>query len=559
MLLFTLGAAGVTLLAVLGLLSVPAIDACKGDSRGLVGCMRHLIDQRFDFTTPPVPARPAAEETVPVVAALPEAVAPAEEPDQAAVPATPEVALVVPDAGELPAPPSDEVEFAASDAQVSAPVVPLVVAELPAADVGTEITRSLGPEPGAGRAAFPSAGLPDGAETTTTPAVIPDTIPPLPPLAASEQPDAEPEAAAAPDLPAEPLAAPVLPPPLASVLDAFDPQLLAPPAAETPVLPQPPVSEPVAPDAGEATDPAAAPEPVDVAIADLPPAPAVPEIVAPPVLPPTIDAVEIDGADSFVAGDGPAGALMRLYVDDVLVGESPVEGGRWLVEGVELFTRPSQLLRVDAVEPATGRVLSSTAISFEIELPAPAAEPPAVPEAIAPEADMTPAPDAAGDPEPVAPAGNVPAATVVDVPAAPDQPALPPLRPVLPEGESASVTILGEPTGNALQQLPAARVATDAAAVAIRPPAVIADFEIAAAADSVAVLRAVPYGDPGAGRFVSGKAIIRRGDTLWDIAHRYYGRGIRYDTIYRANRDRIALPSRIYPGQVFDLPLVYDE
>ena len=72
------------------------------------------------------------------------------------------------------------------------------------------------------------------------------------------------------------------------------------------------------------------------------------------------------------------------------------------------------------------------------------------------------------------------------------------------------------------------------------------------------MLRAVPSGDPGAGRFVTGKAIIRRGDTLWDIAHRYYGRGIRFDTIYRANRDRIARPSRIYPVQVFEIPLVYE-
>ena len=78
-------------------------------------------------------------------------------------------------------------------------------------------------------------------------------------------------------------------------------------------------------------------------------------------------------------------------------------------------------------------------------------------------------------------------------------------------------------------------------------------------AADVTVLHAIPIGDPGAGRFVSGKAIIRRGDTLWDIAHRYYGSGIRYRTIVRANRDLIARPGRIYPGQVFELPLVYDD
>lgn len=48
--------------------------------------------------------------------------------------------------------------------------------------------------------------------------------------------------------------------------------------------------------------------------------------------------------------------------------------------------------------------------------------------------------------------------------------------------------------------------------------------------------------------------IIRRGDNLWNIARRVYGRGIRYTTIYQANRDQIRDPHWIYPGQVFTLP-----
>lgn len=56
------------------------------------------------------------------------------------------------------------------------------------------------------------------------------------------------------------------------------------------------------------------------------------------------------------------------------------------------------------------------------------------------------------------------------------------------------------------------------------------------------------------GRFVSGQAIIRRGDNLWTIARRVYGQGIRYTTIYQANQSQIRNPNLIYPGQVFDLP-----
>jgi nucleoid-associated protein YgaU len=48
--------------------------------------------------------------------------------------------------------------------------------------------------------------------------------------------------------------------------------------------------------------------------------------------------------------------------------------------------------------------------------------------------------------------------------------------------------------------------------------------------------------------------IIRRGDNLWRIAKRNYGRGIRYQTIFEANRDLIRDPDLIYPGQVFVIP-----
>jgi nucleoid-associated protein YgaU len=48
--------------------------------------------------------------------------------------------------------------------------------------------------------------------------------------------------------------------------------------------------------------------------------------------------------------------------------------------------------------------------------------------------------------------------------------------------------------------------------------------------------------------------IIRRGDTLWQIARRAYGYGIRYTTIYLANSDQIANPNLILPGQIFDMP-----
>ncbi len=48
--------------------------------------------------------------------------------------------------------------------------------------------------------------------------------------------------------------------------------------------------------------------------------------------------------------------------------------------------------------------------------------------------------------------------------------------------------------------------------------------------------------------------IIRRGDTLWQISRRVYGRGVRYTTIYLANTDQITNPDFIEPGQIFMVP-----
>jgi nucleoid-associated protein YgaU len=71
---------------------------------------------------------------------------------------------------------------------------------------------------------------------------------------------------------------------------------------------------------------------------------------------------------------------------------------------------------------------------------------------------------------------------------------------------------------------------------------------------AIPTLTAEPVGEPGSGRFASGKAIIRHGDNLWTIARRVYGRGMRYTMIWQANDDQIRDPHWIYPGQVFDLP-----
>lgn len=48
--------------------------------------------------------------------------------------------------------------------------------------------------------------------------------------------------------------------------------------------------------------------------------------------------------------------------------------------------------------------------------------------------------------------------------------------------------------------------------------------------------------------------VVQPGNSLWRIARRTLGEGMRYTQIYRANRDQIRDPDMIYPGQIFAIP-----
>ena len=62
--------------------------------------------------------------------------------------------------------------------------------------------------------------------------------------------------------------------------------------------------------------------------------------------------------------------------------------------------------------------------------------------------------------------------------------------------------------------------------------------------------RAEPMGETPPEPFV----IVQPGNSLWRLARRVYGEGVRYTTIFEANKEQIKDPDLIYPGQVFALP-----
>jgi nucleoid-associated protein YgaU len=63
-------------------------------------------------------------------------------------------------------------------------------------------------------------------------------------------------------------------------------------------------------------------------------------------------------------------------------------------------------------------------------------------------------------------------------------------------------------------------------------------------------------GSPSAGILPKiARTVVSRGDSLWRISRVTYGSGLRYVVVYKANRDQIRNPNRIYPGQIFVLPM----
>ncbi|MEX0760163.1 MAG: LysM peptidoglycan-binding domain-containing protein, partial [Tistlia sp.] len=48
--------------------------------------------------------------------------------------------------------------------------------------------------------------------------------------------------------------------------------------------------------------------------------------------------------------------------------------------------------------------------------------------------------------------------------------------------------------------------------------------------------------------------IVQPGNSLWRIAQRTYGEGLRYTVIFEANDSQIRDPNLIYPGQIFTVP-----
>ncbi|MDB5645792.1 LysM peptidoglycan-binding domain-containing protein [Methylobacterium sp.] len=255
-----------------------------------------------------------------------------------------------------------------------------------------------------------------------------------------------------------------------------------------------------------------------------------------------------DGGRLYVTSQAQPGATVRLYLNDTLV--APGSAGP---DGRVTFTigrgvQPGDYkIRVDQVDPVSGKVKTRSEVAFAV--PVAVAKPPA-----------KASPDAASAaPDRVAGLGARPAP--VARPRTPEPPALPPATvPKAPGDVSRQEPVKQEP----VKQEPVRQAARDPAtprdsgtptAQADAPARSAEAVTSGGAAMAPPVAPATPPEGPRT-VFVPeiGTARIVRGDSLWQISRRIYGKGTRYTVIFDANQPQIRNPDLIYPGQIFVLP-----
>jgi nucleoid-associated protein YgaU len=91
-----------------------------------------------------------------------------------------------------------------------------------------------------------------------------------------------------------------------------------------------------------------------------------------------------------------------------------------------------------------------------------------------------------------------------------------------------------------------------------QPPSQMAKRQNIAVSQPPRLAAATPLSDGGSPSTLPlprTTTVVSPGDSLWRISRNTYGAGMRYAVVYKANRDQIRNPDRIYPGQVFVLPM----
>jgi nucleoid-associated protein YgaU len=379
------------------------------------------------------------------------------------------------------------------------------------------------------------------------------------PLIALAAPDKPTVVLSQPDAPAEKPATPPTSEPRTRTA-AAPPPPAAPPALSAPSpMPAAPGQAPVAKPPASSSGPSAATAPPATPSPD--PAAARPE--APTPSRPSVKIVSVEaeeGGRLFVSGKAASGATVRLYLNETLVAPGGAGGDGRVSFAIGRGVRPGGYrVRLDDVDPVSGEVKSRAEVEFKVPAPLTVQVPPAPPPAIPPSPPAAVAASARPDPAPSPRAAPVTQQTAS--PATLASPASNANSPTAPPPIELAAPPVPAPVSTS--EIASTRRATSSPALAAAPPAGSAAVppQPARAAEGAptAVASAAPTAprewDPGTVLIPEiNTAIVGRGDNLWRISKRIYGRGLRYTVIYSANQEQIRNPHLIYPGQVFVLP-----
>ncbi|WP_053998016.1 LysM peptidoglycan-binding domain-containing protein [Ahrensia marina] len=251
-----------------------------------------------------------------------------------------------------------------------------------------------------------------------------------------------------------------------------------------------------------------------------------------------IEAVEIDGEKVFVAGATDAGARIRVYANEIVLGEDIAnDEGRFLVEANRNLPVGDYVIRADRLSENGVDVVSRAAVPFA------RAEGTKLAAVAVPKAPELPdnAPEISSEPADTAPDSSATAEASDD------------------NNAPATVSNVEDtPTKAEVAASPRENVTDDQVAESTAPQSQPATEQQVAATQKPADIQTTGNVNERL-KPVDSSVIIRRGDTLWQISRRVYGRGIKYTTIYQANEDQIKNPHKIWPGQVFALPENADE
>lgn len=256
------------------------------------------------------------------------------------------------------------------------------------------------------------------------------------------------------------------------------------------------------------------------------------------------------GGGLYVSADGAPAARVRLYLNETFVARGSADAEGAVSFAIRRGVRPGLYrVRLDDVDPDDGTVLSRAEVTFEMPdlvadvAPQPAPAPAPVESAAAP----MPAPQAP------APAAPVAAAPAVETPRV-ETPAVetPAVETAAAEAPAVATPVAEAPAAVQPPAVAEAAPATETVAVAQPepPPAVAPAAPEPVTPDPAESVRAATVVVPEVDT-----ALVARGDSLWRISRRVYGRGIRYTVIFDANQEQIRNPNLIYPGQVFVLPV----